>query len=159
ESLVDVFVQRPVRAIPRAPKALGHLRAFFQLLQQEWTPEVRDERGLRIGAGALDILLHIVLVGLLLWLMYMRFIALMQAPEEEEQAVQVEFIGRGNVAEGGGAIANAGADSAPAAAAPAARAARPVPASGRPDAPIESLAVPTPPQVAASSDAPQRIRE
>ena len=158
-ALVDVFAQRPLRAIPRAPKALTRLQSFGRLLQQEWTPNARDERGLRIGVGAVDILLHLVLVGMLLWLMYLRFMALMQAPPEEEQAVQVEFIGRGNIAEGGGAIANAGAESAPASPAPATRASTPAPATGRPDAPIETLSVPSPPQVAANSEAPQRVRE
>ena len=158
-ALVDVFAQRPLRAIPRAPKALTRLQSFGRLLQQEWTPNARDERGLRIGVGAVDILLHLVLVGMLLWLMYLRFMALMQAPPEEEQAVQVEFIGRGNIAEGGGAIANAGAESAPASPAPATRASTPAPATGRPDAPIETLSIPSPPQVAANSEAPQRVRE
>ncbi len=157
--LVDAFVQRPLRAIPRAPKALNRLQSFAQLLQQNWTPNARDERGLRIGVGAFDIVLHIVLAGLLLWLMYLRFMALVQAPPEEDEAVQVEFIGRGNIAEGGGAIANAGAESAPASPAPATRATTPSPATGRPDAPIETMAVPSQPQVAASSEAPQRVRE
>lgn len=157
-ALVDVFAQRPLRAIPRAPKLLNRWQAFGRLLRQNWEPDAREERGLRIGASTLDILLHILLVGLLLWLMYLHFIALPQQQDEDE-AIQVEFIGRGNIAEGGGAIANAGAESAPAAAAPAARAATPLPASGKPYAPIESMAVPTPPQIAASSDAPQRVRE
>ena len=108
--------------------------------------------------GAVDMLLHIVLVGLLLWLMYLGFVALARQQPEDE-AIQVEFIGRGNVAEGGGALANAGAESAAAAAAPATRATTPAPATGRPDAPLETMAVPPQPQVAASSEAPQRVRE
>ena len=157
-SLVDVFAQRPLRTIPRAPKPLNRWQAFGRLLRQEWTPDEPEERGLRIGASTADILLHILLAGLLLWLMYMHLIASPPRPEEDE-AIQVEFIGRGNIAEGGGAIANAGAESAPAATAPATRAATPAPATGRPDAPIETLSTPEPPKVAASSEAPQRIRE
>jgi hypothetical protein len=155
---VDAFVQRPLRAIPRAPRQLNRWQSLGHLLRQNWTPDERDERGLRIATGSIDILLHIVLIAALLWLMYVQFLALAQAPPEDE-AIQVEFIGRGNAAEGGGAIANAGAESAPAATAPATRAATPAPATGRPDAPIETLAVPAPPRVAASSDAPQRVRE
>jgi hypothetical protein len=158
-SWVDAFVQRPLRTIPRAPAAMGRLQSLGHLLQQNWTPDARDERGLRIGVGAFDVVLHIVLVGLLLWLMYLRFIALAQLPPEQDEAVQVEFIGRGNIAEGGGAIAGAGAESAPAAAAPATRAPTPAPATGRPDAPLDTMAVPPQPQVAASSGAPQRVRE
>lgn len=157
-SLAEVFAGRPLRAIPRAPKLLNRWQAFGRLLRQNWIPDEREERGLRIGAGTLDILLHILLAGLLLWLMYLHFIALPQQQGEDE-AVQVEFIGRGNIAEGGGAIANAGAESAPAASAPAARATTPSPATGRPDAPIETMAVPIPPQLAATSEAPQRVRE
>jgi hypothetical protein len=157
-ALAEVFVQRPLRAIPRAPRPLNRWQAFGRLLRQNWEPDLREERGLRIGVSTVDILLHILLAGLLLWLMYMHLIASPPRPAEDE-AIQVEFIGRGNIAEGGGAIANAGAESAPAATAPATRASTPSPATGRPDAPIETLAVPVPPQVAASSEAPQRIRE
>ena len=158
-ALVDALVQRPLRAIPPAPRTLGRLQAFGQLLQQEWTANVRDERGLRIGVGAVDILLHVTLAGLLLWLMYLHLIALAQSPPEQDDVVQVEFIGRGNIAEGGGAIANAGAESAPASPAPATRAATPAPATGRPDAPIETMPMPSLPQIAASSEVPQRVRE
>jgi hypothetical protein len=157
-ALAEVFVQRPLRAIPRAPRPLNRWQAFGRLLRQEWTPDLPEERGLRIGSGALDLFLHTLLAGLLLWLMYLNFLALPRTLEEDE-AIRVEFIGRGNIAEGGGAIANAGAESAPAATAPARRAATPSPAAGRPDAPIETMAMPVPPQVAASSEAPQRIRE
>ncbi|HRA02637.1 MAG TPA: hypothetical protein PLM54_05365 [Thermomonas sp.] len=157
-SWVEAFVQRPLRAIPRAPKPLGRWQSLGVLLRQEWAPDEREERGLRIGVGAVDMLLHIVLVGLLLWLMYLGFVALARQQPEDE-AIQVEFIGRGNVAEGGGALANAGAESAAAAAAPATRATTPAPATGRPDAPLETMAVPPQPQVAASSEAPQRVRE
>ena len=158
-ALVDALVQRPLRAIPPAPRTLGRLQAFGQLLQQEWTANVRDERGLRIGVGAVDILLHVTLAGLLLWLMYLHLIALAQSPPEQDDVVQVEFIGRGNIAEGGGALANAGAESAPASPAPATRAATPAPATGRPDAPIETMPMPSLPQIAASSEVPQRVRE
>ena len=157
-SLADVFAQRPLRAIPRAPKRLNRWQSVTHLLRQNWTPDEREERGLRIGVSTLDMVLHILVVGLLLWLMYLHFIALPQRQTEDE-AIQVEFIGRGNIAEGGGAVANAGAESAAAASAPATRASTPSPATGRPDAPIETMAVPSPPQIAASNEAPQRVRE
>lgn len=157
-ALAEVFQRRPLRAIPRAPRPLNRWQAFGRLLRQHWEPDLREERGLRIGVSTVDILLHMLLAGLLLWLMYMHLIASPPRASEDE-AIQVEFIGRGNIAQGGGAIANAGADSAAAATAPATRAATPSPATGRPDAPIETMAMPVPPQFAASSEAPQRIRE
>ena len=155
---VDALLQRPLRKIPRAPALLNRWQSFGHLLRQEWTPDEPDDRGLRIATGSLDVLLHILLVGLLLWFMYVQFIALTRVPPEDE-AIQVEFIGRGNVEEGGGAIANAGAESTPAATAPATRAAAPSPTSGSPEAAIETVAMPAPPQVAVSSEAPQRVRE
>lgn len=157
-ALAEVFLRRPLRAIPRAPRPLSPWQALVRLLGQNWDAAEREERGLRIGVSTVDILLHILLAGLLLWLMYLHLIASPPRASEDE-AIQVEFIGRGNIAEGGGALANAGADSAAAATAAATRAATRSPASGRPDAPIENLAVPAPPQFAASSEAPQRIRE
>ena len=146
-ALVDALAQRPLRAIPRSPAMLGRWAALGSLLRQEWAPDLREERRLRIGVSVADIVLHTVLVGLLLWLMYLRFMALSQVPQEDE-AVQVEFIGRGNVAEGGGALATAGAPSAEASAAPARRAPTPAPTSGRPDAAaIDAVATPPPAQV------------
>ena len=150
-SWIRVFLERPLRAKPRRSQALGRLQALSSLLQQNWEADDKDDRGLRIGAGALDIVMHLLLVGLLLWLMYLGFLALRQAPEEEGEAVQVEFIGRGNVAEGGGALANEGADSAPAAAAPSSESS-PSPGSGATDAAISRVEVPVPPRVAASSE-------
>lgn len=158
-ALVDALAQRPLRAIPRSPAMLGRWAALGSLLRQEWTPDLREERRLRIGVSVADIVLHTVLVGLLLWLMYLRFMALLQVPEEDE-AVQVEFIGRGNVAEGGGALATAGAPSAEASAAPARRALTPAPTSGRPEAAaIETMATPPPAQVVADTPVPARVRE
>ena len=122
---VDSLVQRPA---PAVSKSGGLGLPFFQLLRLGRPPDPREDRKLRIGVGAADVLLHLVLVGLLLWLMYLRFLALAQQQEDEQgEAVQVEFIGRGNVATGGGALANAGVESAPAAASAARRASPTVP--------------------------------
>ncbi|HRA56595.1 MAG TPA: hypothetical protein PLN74_03725, partial [Thermomonas sp.] len=116
---VDSLVQRPA---PTVSKGGGLGLPFFQLLRLGRPPDPREDRKLRIGVGAADVLLHLVLVALLLWLMYLRFLALAQQQEDAQgEAVQVEFIGRGNVATGGGALANAGAQSAPAAASAARR--------------------------------------
>ncbi len=158
-ALVEAIAQRPLRPLPRSPAALSRWQASCSLMRQQWQPDLRDERTMRISAGAVDILLHTILIGLFLWLMYLRF-TMAPAPEDEsDSVVQVEFIGRGNVAEGGGALANAGAQSGPAAAAPTSRAVTPSPATGRPDATIVSIQVPPPPQVSASSEAPQLVRE
>ena len=158
-SLVDAAAAKPLRAIPRSPRRLNRWQAFGVLWQQSWEPDLREERGLRIGVRVLDIVLHLLLAAALLWLMYLGFLAMAQRQEEEEdEAVQVEFVGRGNVAEGGGALANAGADSAPASAAPAQRAATPSPASGRPDAAIAQVPMPAQPPMPVESETPQQVR-
>lgn len=157
-ALVAAMAQRPLRAIPRCPAPLGRWQAIASLLRQQWQPDSRDERAMRIGVGTVDVLLHLILITLLLWLMYLRLTMPPQL-QEGEQAVQVEFIGRGSMAEGGGAVANAGSESAPSASAPATRAATPAPATGRPDAQISPSPVPPQPQLSASSEAPQRVQE
>jgi hypothetical protein len=157
QALVDTLVQRPV---PSVGKRGGLGMPFFQLRRLERPANPREDRGLRIGVGAIDIVLHVVLVGILLWLMYLRFLALAQQQEEQPaETVQIEFIGRGNVATGGGALANAGAESAPAAAA----ARQPSPKTGQPSAgsttaPTQETPEPVtaspPPTVAAEQPAP-----
>ena len=157
-SLVDVFAARPLRAIPPSPRRLNRWQAFAVLWQQHWEPDPSEERALRIGVRVLDMVLHLLVIAALLWLMYLGFMGLAQPQDEEDEAVQVEFIGRGNVAEGGGALANAGADSAPASAAPAQRATTPSPSSGRPDAAIAQVPIPAQPPMPVESETPQQVR-
>ena len=115
-ALADVFAARPLRQPPPRSKDMHPLAALLSLLRQGPEPDDPGERALRIGAGAIDVLLHIVLVAVLLWLMYLGMLALQRAPEDDG-AVQVEFIGRGNIEPGGGALAAESAQSGPAAAA------------------------------------------
>lgn len=135
---------------------------FFHLQRLGRPVDPRDERALRIGVGAVDIVLHVLLAALLLWLMYLRFMELSkQGDEEEGSVVQVEFIGRGNAATGGGALANAGAQSAPASASPA-RNPAPTPATQATETPapadappaIEQVATPAPQAIDASREIP-----
>lgn len=137
---------------------------FFHLQRLGRPSDPRDERALRIGVGALDILLHLVLAGVLLWLMYLRFLELARQGDEPDSVVQIEFIGRGNAEEGGAALAVEGAQSAPAAASVAARVDRPAPAeasavetapatTGAPPA-IEQVALPAPRTVDSSRAVP-----
>ncbi|WP_240098511.1 hypothetical protein [Thermomonas flagellata] len=180
-ALLAVLQARPLRPPPRRAPALGRGQALLALLRPGWTPAPRDERGLRIAASVLDIVLHVVLVGLLLWLMYLRFLALATPPQDDSgSVVQVEFIGRGNRAAGGGAMAAAapartGRPSAPAAIRnvppppaerlavanePAAALARPAPPEPAPAAqPLEVSQTPQPPPAEAFQLPPPRQRE
>lgn len=159
EAWVAPLAQRLTYAAHAKATRLG--LPFFQLQRLGRPVDPSDERGLRIGVGVVDIVLHILLAGLLLWLMYLRFLELAQQEEEPDNVVQVEFIGRGNADTGGGALANAGAESAAASAAPARNPSpTPAPQAATPPEPasapleVERLAVPPPSAVAASSEAP-----
>ena len=48
-SLVDAAAAKPLRAIPRSPRRLNRWQAFGVLWQQNWEPDLREDRGLRIG--------------------------------------------------------------------------------------------------------------
>ena len=155
-ALVDALAARPLRPVPPRSPSMGRLAALRSLLRQGAEPDDPGERGLRIGAGALDILVHIVLVGFLLWLMYLGMLALQQAPQEDE-AVQVAFIGRGNAEEGGGALAAEGAQSAPS----AAGSRQPAPSADMPSVPgVPTQAAPAPaPTIASSQPQPSAQAE
>lgn len=135
---------------------------FFHLQRVARPHDPRDERALRIGVGAADILLHLLLAAMLLWLMYLHLAEMARQDDDPGQVVQVHFIGRGNAETGGGALAGQGAQSAPSAASPAARPA-PTPVVGAmPEAAaataappaLEQMAVPLPQAIDASRPVP-----
>lgn len=154
--LLGVVAAREPRRPPRAPLELGRWDAFRRMFWQGWEPSDADQRGLRWGSRIADVLLHVVLVALLLWLMYLRFM-IPTAPAETDDAVQVEFIGEGNREEGGGAPSQQAAQAASAAssaaaasasaAASSASAAPPAPVTGEAASPLpppDPLATPDP---------------
>lgn len=115
---------------------------FFHLQRLARPHDPRDERVLRIGVGAADIALHLLLVATLLWLMYLHLAELSRQDDDAGQVVQVHFIGRGNAVAGGGALAAQGAQSA---ASPSARP-FPPPAPAEPQPAAEQMAAtPAPP--------------
>lgn len=121
---------------------------FFHLQRLSRPYDPRDERALRIGVGAADIVVHLLLAAILLWMMYLQLAELARRDEAPAQVVQVHFIGRGNAVAGGGALAEQGAQ---AAVSPASRSA-PAPATERAtaSAPPSQAA---PPQVVAQVEA------
>ena len=94
---------------------------FFHLQRLARPHDPRDGRVLRIGVGAADIVLRLLLAATLLWLMYLHLAELARQDDEPGQVVQVHFIGRGNAQLGGGAVAEQGAQGAPLRASPASR--------------------------------------
>ena len=149
EAWVAPLAQRLTYAAEARATRLG--LPFFHLQRLARPHDPRDERALRIGVGAADILLHVVLAALLLWLMYLRLLAMAQQQDDPGQVVQVEFIGRGNAETGGGAMASAGAPSSaptrstvPRQAAPAAASSPAEVSPPAPDLAPAALAPPTP---------------
>lgn len=146
---VDVLLQRGESVFT---KIAGMGVPFFRRLHLSRPFDPRDDRPLRVGTTVVDIVLHIVLIALLVWLLYLNFNAITPAEEDDGGVVQVEFIGRGNAVEGGGALANAGAASAPATAAQqqqASAASAAAAASAAPNHPRPTLEPATPPPMAA----------
>ena len=123
EAWVQPLAQRLSYAAQGRAARLG--LPFFHLQRLARPHDPRDERFLRIGVGAVDIVLHLLLAATLLWLMYLHLAELARQDDEPGQVVQVHFIGRGNAHAGGGALAEQSAEGAPL---PASPASRPVPA-------------------------------
>jgi len=152
EACVDGLAQRPL------PPRRGRWNApFFRLLQWRAPHDPRVDRRWRITALVLDLLLHILMLGMLVWLLYLRFLVLPPTEDDGGQVVQVEFIGRGNAVAGGGAVATAGAAAATAGKNQA-RQAQATPAAG--GTAQSALTAPTPPPAATlplQADTPARL--
>lgn len=152
EACVDGLAQRPL------PPRRGRWNApFFRLLQWRAPHDPRVDRRWRITALVLDLLLHILMLGMLVWLLYLRFLVLPPTEDDGGQVVQVEFIGRGNAVAGGGAVATAGAAAATAGKNQA-RQAQATPAAG--GTAQTALTAPTPPPAATlplQADTPARL--
>lgn len=163
EAWIQPLAQRLSYAAQGRTARLG--LPFFHLQRLARPHDPRDERALRIGVGAVDIVLHLLLAATLLWLMYLHLAELARPQDAPGQVVQIHFIGRGNAEVGGGAPAEQGAQAAPSAATPASRptsapvaetAAIPVPASEPAVSPaVEQVALPQSLPIDASRRVPQ----
>ncbi len=99
----------PAQLAKWTPKSLGANRsersrwqALRHLLLEQWEPPPRDERPLRWIAGTFSLLLNLLFAILLIYFMVLQYLAMHAADDEEQQAVMVEFIGRGKRQLGGG---------------------------------------------------------
>ena len=106
QSLVEIFLQRPLAMPPRRSLLLNRWQAFTTLWRQHWQPPLREDRTLRWFAGAMAVLWHVFFVAMLLSLLYVQSLD-ESPPPLGEDVVQVEFIGRGTPAEVGGGAAPA----------------------------------------------------
>lgn len=103
DSILAIFLAREPRLPPEALAGLGRWQAFTSLWRQEWHPASCDERGVRIFATIVSLVLHILFSIVLVWLMYARFMGVAPADAMRgDDVVQVEFIGDGTPEEQGG---------------------------------------------------------
>jgi hypothetical protein len=144
QTLVDIFLQRELAGPPRRTSLLTRWQAFATLWRQQWLPPEREDRKLRWFAGGVSALWHLLFGALLVWLMYLQYLAV-RPPPRGEDVVQVEFIGVGTPAEVGGGTAAAVSEEP---AAPAEAATEPAtaerPAAAGPASPIPTLEAPLP---------------
>ncbi|WP_045766716.1 hypothetical protein [Xanthomonas albilineans] len=96
---------QPLPAVPMRLPALSPWQAFRRLWWQHWDPAPHDQRWWRCTAVLLSLLLHLLFAVFLLWVAFVRWLPL-HTDNGEASRVQVEFVGRGTLAEtGGGASA------------------------------------------------------
>lgn len=158
-SLIAVLVQRPLAERPARSPDLTRWQAFNTLWRQEWTAPEPEDRRLRLFAGSVTAVWHVLFGLLVLWFWVGQVRYMEEASKRRGEAVvQIEFIGRGTPEEIGGGQPPAPADiEAPAPVArPAAGQQRPPPPvaaapAEMPEVPETDAGVPEPP----GRDAPQ----
>lgn len=102
DAILQIMLQREPALPPRAMLELNRWQSFNTLWRQQWYPASGDERGMRWIAIAITAVIHLILVIVLVWLAYIRFIELPTAAPEGDNVVQVEYIGQGTPIEQGG---------------------------------------------------------
>jgi hypothetical protein len=95
DALVEVFAQREPARPPASAPELSRWQAFNTLWRQEWDPPAPDDRPVRWIAWTISVGWHLLLAGLLVWLMYLQFTSPSHPPRKgEEEVVQIEFVAR-----------------------------------------------------------------
>ncbi|WP_226468216.1 hypothetical protein [Luteimonas panaciterrae] len=103
EAVLAIFLAREPAPPPRASGELNRWQAFTTLWRQQWHPASEDDRGVRITASVITLLVHLFFAACLIYLAYVRFMALpTEAAREGEEVIQVEYIGTGTPEEQGG---------------------------------------------------------
>ncbi len=97
--LIAAMALKPLRPLPRAHVPQGRWAHFRSLFRQGWGREREELPRLRYGAFAASVLFNFFFAAMLVWLMYLRFLAV-QAPAEE--TVRIRITGFGTPSEAGG---------------------------------------------------------
>jgi len=132
QAFIEVFLARPLAVPP--PKRIGDLtrwQSFATLWRQDWHGDVkhdRIDRRVHWFATVFTVLWHVFFAAMLLYLMYLRFLAVSSLPPQGEDVVMVEYVGKGTPKEPGGG-------------------------PGEPGEPVQQQAQPTPQQPAAAAPA------
>ncbi|UNK51262.1 hypothetical protein MNR01_01370 [Lysobacter sp. S4-A87] len=106
EAFIAVFLARPLAVPP--PKSSGDLtrwQSFATLWRQDWHGDVkpdRVDRRVHWFATAFTVLWHVFFAAMLLYLMYLRFLAASAIPPQGEEVVMIEYVGKGTPKEPGG---------------------------------------------------------
>ncbi|MDR0181730.1 transmembrane repetitive protein [Lysobacter arvi] len=162
DAIIAVFLQRPLAERPRRTRDLTRWQAFTTLMRQDWSRETdrwdKYDRRTHWFAATFTIFWHVFFSALLLYLMYLRFMAVSAPAPQGEDVTMIEYIGTGTPKEPGGGAAEPTeqVDAAPAPAQPApsepAAAASPAPQL----ASVPEPALPTPTIEAPLPDVAQR---
>jgi hypothetical protein len=106
EAFIEVFLARPLAVPP--PKRIGDLtrwQSFATLWRQDWHGDVKQDRidrRVHWFATAFTVLWHVFFAAMLLYLMYLRFMAASALQPQGEEVVMVEYVGKGTPKEPGG---------------------------------------------------------
>lgn len=169
-AIVEVFLTRPLAVPP--PRRIGDLtrwQSFATLWRQGWHGDVKQDRvdrRVHWFATAFTVLWHVFFSAMLLYLMYLRFLAVNAPQPQGEEVVMIEYVGKGTPKEPGGGPGEPGEQPQQAPQQPQQQAAA-APAQQQPQAPVESaaptaqlnppaLATPTPALDAPIPDVAQR---
>ncbi len=99
--LRELLAARPLsRRKPASRMQLTRWQSVRSLFRNRWDSEDDGNRRLRIGSAIASLVINLFFAAMLLWLMYLRFMA--RPPQEEELAMQVQLIGQGAPDEEGG---------------------------------------------------------
>lgn len=103
QSLIDIFLQRPLAERPRRTGELTRWQSFNTLWRQEWHAPEPEDRKVRWFASAFTAVWHLVFGILMLWFWYIQSAYIEEATKRRgEDVVQIQFIGRGTPEEVGG---------------------------------------------------------
>ncbi|MBS0226937.1 MAG: hypothetical protein JSS25_11410 [Proteobacteria bacterium] len=99
--LRDLLATRPLpKRKPASRMQLTRWQSFRSLFRNRWDNENDGNRRLRIGSAIASLVINLFFAAMLLWLMYLRFMA--RPPQEEELAMRVQLVGQGAPEEEGG---------------------------------------------------------